>query len=74
MSPTEFAELLAMLRENGVTYYECGSVKIVLGPTPSEVEPERAVELPHGMDRMPLNYQNPRLFSHVGGLKGFGQE
>ena len=74
MSPDEFAALLAMLRENGVTYYECGTLKIVLGPTQVEPETERAVELPPGMDRMPLNYQNPRLFSHVGGLKGFAKE
>ena len=74
MNPAEFAELLAMLRENGVTYYECGSVKIVLGLQAPPAELERVVDLPNGMDRMPLNYQNPRLFSHVGGLKGFSKE
>lgn len=74
MSPTEFAELLSMLRENGVTYYECGNLKIVLGAPPIEDVEPTAVELPPGMDRMPRNYQNPRLFSHVGGLHGFKKD
>lgn len=74
MSPTEFAELLAMLRDAGVTYYECGDLKIVLSPVAGEIETERAVELPPGMENLPLNYRNPRLYSHVGGLKGFAKE
>lgn len=74
MTPAEFAELLSMLRENGVTYYECGNVKIVLGTVPEELEVQAPAELPPGMDRMPRNYQNPRLFSHVGGLHGFKKD
>lgn len=72
MSLAELAEFLKVLRESGVTFYECNGMKIVLGPSMEEPEVVSRPELPPGMERMPMNYQNPRLFSHVGGLKGFG--
>jgi hypothetical protein len=66
MTPDELRALVTTLRESGVTYYEAGGVKLVLGPAPvsaaavaSAVAPSRDEDQEARLDRMAFG----RLFS-----------
>lgn len=70
MTPDDLRPLLALLRENGITYYEHAGTRIVLGPVAPAVDriPPRAVDEDQEtrLDRLAFG----RLFSAAGVTRG----
>lgn len=72
MDRTDLQALLSLLRENGVTYYESGGTRLVLGPArpaevlPAVVAPRREEGEDDRIDRLAFG----RLFSAQGVTRG----
>ncbi len=57
-------DLIDLLRANGVTSFEDGALKLVLGALPDRTAPElqaKRAELPKGLEGLPAEYLDPSL-------------